>query len=90
MSIVAFGVFVSDNGIRISRQGCYFFFLEDERTNNWVPIGLGMLEKHMFMNIGLKSIMIYIAKICNKDKDDKFAYNIIKYQKLKNSSFDFL
>lgn len=66
-----------------------YVYLEDCRTNNWIPIGKGIIEKHMFMNVSLKSIMIYLAKICNPEKDDNFSYNIIKYDVLKNSEFDF-
>lgn len=66
-----------------------YVYLEDLRTNKWIPIGIGMINKHFFMNISLKSMMIYLAKLCNPEENDNFAHDIIKYEKLKNSEYDF-
>lgn len=66
-----------------------YVYLEDSRTGNWISVGIGILEKHMFMNIDLESIIIYLAKACNKNDDENFARGIIKYDKLKDSEFDF-
>ena len=31
-----------------------YVYLEDLRTHKWIPIGIGMINKHLFMNISLK------------------------------------
>lgn len=66
-----------------------YVYLCDRRTNKWIGVGIGTLEKHMFMNIDLESIIIYLAKACNNNCDNKFAKEIIKYEKIKNSEFKF-
>ena len=66
-----------------------YVYLEDSRTGNWISVGMGILEKHMFMNIDLESIIIYLAKACNKNSDENFARGIIKYDELKDSEFAF-
>lgn len=66
-----------------------FVYLEDSRTNKWVPIGFGILNKHMFMNLNIKSTMIYLSKLCNQDATAEFNNNIIDYDKLKTSPYDF-
>ena len=41
------------------------------------------------MNLSLKTTIIYIDSICNPEADDNFTYNVIKYEKLRNSEMNF-
>ncbi len=66
-----------------------YIYLEDTRTKKWIPVGMGIINKHLFMNVSLKSIFFYLAKMCNFEESDEFAEKIIKYDKLENSGYDF-
>lgn len=66
-----------------------YMYFEDIRTKNWVPISYGFLEKHLFMNIDLESLMIYISFVCNTECSDDIIKGIIKYDELNKSNFDF-
>ena len=66
-----------------------YIYLEDVRTKKWVALSRGIIEKHLFMNLSLKTMMIYIDCICNPNANDNFTYNIIKYKELKDSEMNF-
>lgn len=66
-----------------------YMYFEDTRTKNWVPISYGFLEKHLFMNMDLESLIIYISWNCNKECTEDIITSIIKYDELNKSNFDF-
>ena len=66
-----------------------YIYLEDLRTQKWMALSKGIIEKHLFMNLSLKTTIIYIDSICNPEADDNFTYNVIKYEKLRNSEMNF-
>ena len=35
------------------------------------------------------AVAFYLAKLCNPEENDNFAHDVIKYEKLKNSEYDF-
>lgn len=66
-----------------------YVYFEDTRTNKWVPLSYGFLEKHMFMNVDLETLVIYISSICNQEYSEDIIKSIIKYDDLNASGFDF-
>lgn len=66
-----------------------YIYFEDTRTNKWIAISWGFVHKHVYMNIDLKSMMIYIDSICNPECEKEFINNVIKYNELKNSEYNF-
>ena len=66
-----------------------YIYFEDTRTNKWIAISWGFVHKHDYMNIDLKSMMIYIDSICNPKCEKEFVNNVIKYDELKNSEYNF-
>ena len=65
-----------------------YVFFEDTRNGNQVPICYGFIYMHIFSNISIESVIIYISIICN-GSDDEFSRNIIKYDELANTDLDF-
>lgn len=66
-----------------------YMYFKDTRTNNWVPISYGILEKHMFMNISLETLMIYISYLCNPNSSTEEIEGIIKYEEVIKEELNF-
>lgn len=45
--------------------------IKDSRTNKLIPLSYGLLFKHSFMNISLRSWCEYLSAICNQSFDNK-------------------
>lgn len=54
-----------------------FVYLKDERTGNELPLSLGLIFKHLYSNFNLKTMTVYMSKMCNQN----FNYPIIDIEK---------
>lgn len=84
-------ILLNKNQVKIKKRNkIKYIYLKDIRTNKWIPFSYGLIEKHLFMNLDLKTWIKYIASLYNYDNDSLTKdEKLINYKKLKNSFFDF-